>query len=781
MLRSLSIHKWHLTALIILLLLIWLFRPTGNLFPNNYSSVIYDKNGKLLRAFLAEDEQLRFSPITEALPKKYITSVITYEDKRFFHHPGFDPFALAHAAFTNIAGRKRLRGGSTITMQVIRLSKPRKRTYLTKLIECCLSIKLSIQKSKMDILKLYASHVPMGGNNVGIEAASYRYFGKSPSEITWAEAALFTVLPNAPSMINLERKRPHLKKKRDYLLSKLSDKGIIDSLTLQLSLQESLPQPNRKMPFYAPHFTQFVHSHCKLPKVNTTIDYSIQEQVNATTGQLSLPLKQQGIYNLSVLVVETQTGKVRAYKGSQSFFDSLHNGQVDGVQSFRSTGSLLKPFLVAKAVDQGPFTMVSKVHDVPTFYGTFSPQNASKRFRGLVTLEELLIRSLNVPSVRLLHYMGLDDFYQFLKSAGLKGLFRTSEGYGLTLIIGGSEASLWELTRMFAGLGNLGMQKPLTVINEDNEISDNSPDISPAHQTEFRLCSEGAAWLVLNVLRKLTRPGSEHYWYLFTQQVPVAWKTGTSYGQKDAWAIGTNRQWTIGVWIGNFTGEGNAVLSGAKSAGPILFSLFNQLSDKSEKLWFEKPEYDLVKKKICKLSGYTPGPYCEEVVYAEQPSNAYKTRICPFHKKFLISKKTGFATCSRCWQIPDTTWAIKTVYSPSVRSILDKLGHTLDTIPHHNPLCPAIHKEKSIEIMYPVNGIGILTPRNIKGEYEKVVFKANYQRKSGLLFWYLDNKFIGETVKQHTVPVPLEPGNHCLVVQDSEGSTSTVRFRSYRR
>ncbi|MFC1476745.1 penicillin-binding protein 1C [Fibrobacterota bacterium] len=781
MLKSLSIRKWHLAALIPVLLLIWLFWPVGSLFPCSYSTVIYDKNGKLLRAFLAEDEQLRFSPITEALPKKYITSVITYEDKRFFYHPGFDPLALVHAAFTNITGRKRLRGGSTITMQVIRLSKPRKRTYVTKLIECFLSIKLTMHKSKTEILKLYASHVPMGGNNVGIEAASYRYFGKPLCEITWAEAALFTVLPNAPSMINLDRKRPHLKKKRDYLLSKLHEKKIIDSLTLQLSLREPLPRPDRKMPFHAPHFTQFVHGHYPQPTIHTTLDYSIQDIVNATTGQLSLPLKQQGIYNLSVLVVETQTGKVRAYKGSQSFFDSLHNGQVDGVQAFRSTGSLLKPFLVAQAIDQGPFTMISKVRDVPTFYGTFSPQNASKHFRGLITLEELLIRSLNVPAVRLLHYTGLDDFYQFLKSAGLKGLFRTSEGYGLTLIIGGSEASLWELTRMFAGLGNLGMQKPFTVINDDKENRDTSPDISAEYQTEFRLCSEGAAWLVLNVLRKLTRPGSEHYWYLFTQQVSVAWKTGTSYGQKDAWAIGTNRQWTIGIWVGNFTGEGNAVLSGAKSAGPILFSLFNQLSDKSAELWFEKPEYDLARKKICKLSGYTPGPYCKEVVYAEQPSNAYKTRICPFHKKFLISKKTGYVTCSRCWQIPDTTWAIKAVYSPSVRSILDKLGHKLDTIPLHNPHCPAIHKEKSIDILYPVNGISILTPRNIKGEYEKVVFKANYQRKSGLLFWYLDNQFIGETIEQHTVPVNLEQGKHHLVIQDSEGSTSSVRFRSHRR
>ena len=747
----------------------------------SFSRVVYDKDGGLLRVTLAGDEQVRFPITSDSLPGKYTASVLVREDKRFYSHPGVDPLALLNAIFTNLKHGQQIRGGSTITMQLVRLITPRKRTYWNKLLECFIAVRMTLHFSKDEILKSYAAHVPMGGNNMGIEAASYRYFGKPVDEITWAEAALFSVLPHSPSMINLEKSRHALKKKRDRLLAALHDRKYLDSLGLRLAQGEPLPEPDRYMPFIAPHFTGYALRRLKQPVIRTTLDPAVQDQVKSIAAYYHNALKHQGIGNLAVVAAETGTGKVRAYLGSHSFHDSLLSGQVDGVQAFRSTGSLLKPFLAAQALDRGPFTLTSRLHDVPTYYGTFLPQNSSRDHSGLVTLHEMLVRSLNVPAIRLLHYFGLYDFYQYLKDAGLSSLFRSAEGYGLPIILGGAEASLWELTGMYAGLGSLGVPRPLVLLQDSAGNTDDTPDNTGTRPSRPPLCSKGAAWLVLETLHDLQRPGAEYYWHLFTQQVPAAWKTGTSYGQKDAWAIGTNRQWTIGVWAGNFSGDGNAMLGGASSAGPILFALFNQLSDKSKELWFEKPAHDLHVKDVCEASGYAPGPWCRKVVDAMQPVKAYKARTCPFHRRFIMDRTSALEVCSKCWTLEDTAHVIKTIYPPSTQSILVGLGHSAEPAPLHNPDCPMVHREESIEILYPVKGITIWVPRNLKGEYEKVVLKAGYQRGAGPLFWYLNDNFLGETWEQHTVPADLATGNYRLVIQDREGSTATVAFKSFRK
>jgi penicillin-binding protein 1C len=304
---------------------------------------------------------------------------------------------------------------------------------------------------------------------------------------------------------------------------------------------------------------------------------------------------------------------------------------------------------------------------------------------------------------------------------------------------------------------------------------------SAAQRDTVRLCSEGAAWLVLTTMSRLNRPGAEYYWKFFANQIPVAWKTGTSYGQKDAWAIGTNHQWTIGVWVGNFSGEGNPSLGGAQSAGPVLFELFNSLCDKSRILWFTKPEYDLRSITVCRESGLSPSPACSDTIHAEQPLAAYQTALCTYHQRLLVSKSKGFTVCSRCWNNIDTVWQVKTLYPPSVRSIIAQHGHPSDSLPRHNPRCPVAHPQAAIEIVYPVENVSIIVPRNLQGEHEKIVFKAEYQRPSGHLFWYIDGGFLAETVGQHSIAVDLQAGKHKLAVQDGEGETEVVRFTAYRK
>jgi penicillin-binding protein 1C len=768
--RHLRHARVYVAAAIAAAFFLWIAWPRGPVFHWGYSRLVYDCRGTLLRATLAPDNQLRFPPVIDSLPAKYVTAAVTWEDRRFFLHPGIDPFSLVKVALTNSFSGDRRRGASTITMQLARLSHPRPRTYFSKAIECADALRYTLWLSKRTILSLYASQVPMGGNVVGIEAASWRYFGKPSRDITWAEAALFAVLPNAPSMINIERQRPALKQRRDRLLQILFRRAAIDSMTYVLSSDEQLPAASSNMPFLAPHFSTLALRRSPETRVRTSLALSLQDQVCAVLNPYVRRFREQGIMNCAVLVVETPTGQVRAYVGSQDFLDSAHGGQVDGIMAKRSTGSLLKPYLTALALERGPFTARSRLADVPTFFGSFAPQNASKEFSGIVTVEDMLIQSLNVPAVRLLHYYGLNDFYSKLKHAGFGGLFRSAEGYGLSLIIGGAEASLWELTALYAALGNMGLMRPLSLGGTDS-----------AHADTVRICSDGASWITLNILRKLSRPDAEYYWHLFTEQVAVAWKTGTSYGQKDAWAIGTNRQWTIGVWVGNFDGEGNAMLGGAQSAGPILFGLFNTLSDKSRPLWFDMPEFDLRSQQVCTVSGFTPGPACPSTETVLQPGSAYKTQLCPFHKRFLVSRTKGYEVCSRCWSIADTAWVTRVVYPPSVISVLSSRGMPLDTVPIHNPSCPALHAANTIEILYPVNNARIELPRNVKGEYEKLLCKAGYQRPAGQLFWYLNGRFIAETNEQHNLALDLDAGAYKLVIQDSEGASAGVSFRIYKR
>jgi len=481
-------------------------------------------------------------------------------------------------------------------------------------------------------------------------------------------------------------------------------------------------------------------------------------------------LAHQGIHNLAVLVAETESATIRAYAGSQSYFDSLYGGQVNGVQARRSTGSLLKPFLVAKALDRGPYTMASKIQDVPTYYGSFAPQNASKDYYGLVSLATLLLESLNVPAVRMLNSYGVADFYETLKQAEFRGLFRSPEGYGLTLIIGGAEASLWELVQIYCSLGNMGRFKRLHYLQDGHST-----------QNEKELYSRGSAWLVLNVLNKLARPEAEYYWQHFNDQVPVAWKTGTSYGQKDGWAIGVNRQWTIGVWVGNFTGDGNAAIGGAQSAAPLLFMLFNRLTRRNLPMWFDEPKDDLKEILCCAASGYPAGPHCPETVMLERPVISFVPGVCPFHRRYLIDKKSGKSVCSLCWNHADTVWVTRTIVPPDVKDILQKRGQDTDSIPLHSSACPTFSEMHRLEIVYPVDGIKILIPRDYLGDYEKVVFSAKHQQPSIHLFWFLDNSFLGETIAIHEMAVDLRSGKHRLTVQDEEGFVRTIKFQAFKK
>lgn len=758
-------------SVLIFILLVWIILPAKTIYPNNYSKLIYDCNGNLLKAFLTSDEQFRFPPSKDSLPQKYVDCVLAFEDKRFYNHWGVDIFAIFNAMRMNFKAGSIVRGGSTITMQLARLLKPKKRTLINKLFESFTAVKFDFVYSKADILKAYAVHVPMGGNVVGIESAAHRYLRKKLSEITWAEAALLAILPNTPTALNLKKNRINLKKKRDRLLKQLLDENKIDQLTYISAIDETLPSMRPFSPFIAPHAAFYLEKKFEDNTIiKSTIDRDVQEISEVVAKQYYGKLKSQGIMNYGVLIADTKTGEVKAYIGSQGYYDTVNSGMIDAVHSPRSTGSVLKPFLGALLIGEGPYTAKTMLKDIPTYFGTFCPQNATKEFSGLVSLEDVLIRSLNVPSARMLNTYGVERFYGFLKEAGLSNLFRTADGYGLSLILGGAEASMWDLTQLYLILANKGKVKKLRIEQTGEDAT-----------KPKKIMSDAASWIILNTLTKLSRPGIEDYWNEFNSSPMVSWKTGTSYGQKDAWAIGTNPQWTIAVWTGNFNGMGNAAIAGSKTSAPLLFILFNLLTKQYDEEWFSRPEYNLTEIACCKLSGYPIGAHCPDTLKELVPLRRSRTGVCPYHKRFIISKSSKKTVCSLCWDISDTAWKVMPSYSAAVIEELNKKGYSVEKTPNHTPSCRSVRNSNSIEIIYPIHNIKIFVPRDIDGEYENVVFKAKHNRKESNLYWYLNERFIGTTMNKHDLACSLKPGDYKLTLQDEEGSSNSVTFKVFRR
>ena len=736
------------------------------LFAPDYSTLIVDRNGQLLRAFLNDDQQWCFPPDTSlAVPAKLRTAVLHFEDRRFYRHLGVDPFALGRALYQNAAARAVKSGASTITMQVARLMRPKERTYVNKALETLLALKIELYYAKDEILRLYLDHAPYGGNLVGYQAAAHKYFRKQPAELTWSEAATLAVLPNAPGLASPTADPQRLMQKRNRLLASLQSTGHFDAEALRLALAEPVPTRAFTYPVWAPHLSRALKRGRQGRLVKTTIDADLQRELESLVGRHLRYLDHQGIGNGAALLVETGSGKVRAYVGSRDFFDPAHQGQVDGAMAPRSSGSLLKPFLYALSMDAGLILPQTLVKDVPTFYSGFSPRNADERYDGLVRAEEALVRSLNVPAVRLLRRYGLFNFYRFLRDAGVPTLVRSADDYGLPLILGGAEVSLWDMARLFRGLARGGRIEPVHYLQEQTELAPSVPLISP-----------GAAYLVLEALRNVRRPGVEYYWHQYQDQWPLAWKTGTSYGQRDAWALGVSPAWTIAVWVGNFSGEGNPALSGARAAGPLLFDIFHRVPKDPDQAWFPRPDADLTTATLCLDSGRPASPHCPHPAQALTPRHRRPMARCPYHRSIVLNEAGTHQVCSLCWKPGDYRLARQMVYPTDVVQYLRERGQVLHDPPPHKADCPVQPEAKPLQVLYPTPEARLQVGRDFDGKQQPIVLRAAHSDQERALFWYVNRRFLGRTVNQHRLAVSLEPGTHALEIVDAHGFRDRTRF-----
>lgn len=536
-------HKFKLSIAFILLVWYTLCLPK-QLFDVPYSTVIESSDGRLLDAHIASDDQWRFPAVDSVPPYKYKKSVLQYEDAHFYSHPGFNPVSIVKAFKENINAGKVVRGGSTITQQVIRMARNKDRKYYEKFIELIWATRLELRLSKEEIIELYASHAPYGGNVIGLDMASWRYFGRKPHELSWAESATLAVLPNAPGLIYPGKRESQLREKRDALLLKLKEENIIDDMDYELAVSESVPTRDFRVPQLAPHLLNRANKQYGTQKIRTTIDYQMQETVNRIVQNHHHILKQNGINNLAMLVLDIENQSVSAYVGNAPTTRE-HQKDVDIITAPRSTGSVLKPFLYATMLDNGELLPHSLVKDVPTVINGYNTQNFDKTYSGAVPGSQALSRSLNVPAVRMLRDHGVSRFYDKLQDLGQSNINRGAGTYGLSLIIGGGESSLWDMSHAYLSMATIlkdytktSSEYDQNVMNELHYVIDDGDAFAKADlKTTPNIYGAGSIYHTFEAMKEVNRPEGEEIWHFFNPNHNMAWKTGTSYGNRDAWAI----------------------------------------------------------------------------------------------------------------------------------------------------------------------------------------------------------------------------------------------------
>lgn len=760
------------TIITVFVVIVYYFCLPKNLFETSTSTVVTAKNNELLGAVIASDGQWRF-PKLDSVPKKFEHCILQFEDAYFYNHFGFNPISIGKAMIENIKAKRVVRGGSTLTQQVIRLSrKNKKRSYFEKLQELILATRLEFRYSKKEILNLYASHAPYGGNVVGLEMASWRYFGLKPHQLSWAETATLAVLPNAPSLIYPGKNQQKLKNKRNRLLQKLHEEGIIDQITYDLAIEEELPQKPYPLPTVAPHFVQEVTKQYRGQRVKSSIDIHLQRQVNNLAKQHYFRQKQNEVYNMAVLVLDVKTRKVLSYVGN-SPTDKAHQKDVNNIIAPRSTGSTLKPLLYAQMLQSGDLLPNQLVADIPTEIAGYSPKNFNLTFDGAVPANEALTRSLNIPSVRMLQRYGLEKFREDLKAYHINDINKSADYYGLSLILGGAEASLWDLCKTFAGYAGIVnhyeelkhkyYQKEFV---EPSFLSNGIPNFGEI-QEDYTTLDAGATFLTLNTLIEVNRPYTDQAWKYYDSSQKIAWKTGTSFGNKDAWAVGVTPNYVVGVWIGNSDGEGRPDLTGVGSAAPLMFNVFDVLPKSN---WFLEPYEDLIEAVICEKSGFLAKTICPSTVTKRVQKSAMKAKSCPYHQEITVDRFEKFRVNSNCESISNMVTKSWFVLPPLMAYYYQQNNADYRSLPKFRSDCNQL-ESNTMDFVFPAKHTSkISLTRGENNKLNPIILKLTHANAEAKVYWYLNKQFIGITEQYHEQAVMPKSGTHIITVIDDFGN-----------
>ncbi len=731
------------------------------------TAVITDKDGGPLRFFLPQDKRWRFPVKLADVSPRFIEAVIASEDRWFRSHPGVNPFALMRAFYTNIKEGRVVSGASTIPMQIARMSDPKPRTIYSKAEEAFRALQLKRLFDDDELLEIYLNLAPYGGNIEGVGASSYFYFGKSPRALTPGEIALLTALPRSPAAYDPVRNPKDSERERNKVLGQLAARGVITSGEASGGTKEPLPRTRKPQPFSAPHFSEFVYRDIsKGGSLKTTLDPSIQKIAEEVARRHVRPLRNDGIDNLSIVVIENDTRKLRAVVGSADYFDKDHSGQVNLTLARRSPGSALKPFLYAMALDEGTAIPDTYVLDIPTDFSGYVAENYDSKYRGKITLENALILSLNAPAVRMLSHVGLRDFHDLLLKAGLTTLDRPANKYGLPLILGAGEVRLLDLTNLYATLAAGGGHEPVIVAEDVDH--DDAPTV---------LFSPEASYLITEILTGLKRPDMPSNTWALTEDVPeVAWKTGTSYGHRDAWSLGYSNKYTIGVWVGNPDGRGQKGISGSEHAAPILFDVFRGVEGDGSRI--SRPEgLRLGTIEVCRESHMLPTPYCSErdkVTYIKGVSRIPRDN---YSKKIFVDSESGDLLLGDCIGERPHESRVITTYPPELVAWWMAEGKKRDAIPPLSAYCNDVSSERPPQILSPDKSTPYRVLTGMPAEYQRVELIAGVGEEVDALYWYQDGKLAATTRPYKKTFIPLTAGTHRLVVVDSSGRSDGITYK----
>lgn len=725
----------------------------------DYSTCIYSREGQLLSAYLNKADKWRMHYKLNEFSPLLIQTIMAKEDRWFYYHPGVNPMATIRAAFSNIASNKRVSGASTISMQVVRLMYPRERTITGKLIEMFRAVQLELMFSKKEILELYLNHLPYGGNIEGAGTASLFYFSKPPAALSLSESVVLSIIPNRPGSLNISTKEKAILKSRDYWLNSLQKDGIFSQQLTAEAMAEPLKLKRTPFQTVAPHFCRNLKNIYRDSfNLYTTIAYYQQLQVEKILKRYVQKTTGNKIRNGSAVVIDNQNGCIVAYCGSNDFYDSENAGQVDGARGLRSPGSTLKPFLYTRSFDLGLYTPNTVVYDVPITINGYSPRNYDETFSGTVTIHDALARSLNIPAVNTLNEIGVPAFIKTLNQLGIESI--NKKNTGLSLALGGCGVTLFDLTNAYASLANNGRYRPCKLLK------------NRSNNKFVPVFSEGAVYLTGKILKTLNRPDLPSAAFEQTWKMPpVAWKTGTSFGRKDAWAIGYNKRYTIGVWMGNFDGEGIPSLNGAETATPLLFELFNTLDYGSSKQWFNTPP-GIDFRFVCTKSGHLPAAFCTHTIMDEYMPDKTLQQQCRHMKEVLVSADSSISYCTTCAGNHTYITKLYPNYPPALLNHYIQEKIAFRSIPPHNPDCQLVDHSRGPKIISPVHEAEYLIEQDA---HTQLMLNAEADNNTSKILWYINDKLVA--VSAPNQPVFIDPPLGILKIScsDEKGRKSNIR------
>jgi penicillin-binding protein 1C len=754
--------KWGLAAVAVPFLLFLIIDRWSPLPVDlDYSHIVLDRKGRVLHGFLSRDEKWRMYTELHEISPDIRKAFLAKEDRYFYYHPGINPAAIIRAVWYNVTSGRRTSGASTITMQVARMMEPKQRTYLNKLREMFRALQLEWHLSKDEILQLYLNRVPYGGNIEGIKAASLIYFGRLPDQLSLAQIVTLTIIPNKPNQLTIGRHNDTIRSERDRWIRRLNNERVFDDQRSENALSEPFGYRRLEVPRRAPHFSRrLIRQYPERFTIESSLDSEIQSKVENLVYSASRRMQFRGIRQASAIVIDNSTMQVLAYVGSPDFFDDTEAGQVDGIRAIRSPGSTLKPLIYALSVDLGLATPKTMVADVPVHIEGYSPENYDSKYNGAVTIEDALAYSLNIPAVKILQQIGVPTLVDKLIEADFRQVLLDRNKLGLSVALGGCGTRLEELALMYAAFANKGM------FSKANWLQSDSVAVSK------RFISEEAAYMITESLTRLTRPDLPNSASASLRVPKVAWKTGTSYGRRDAWSIGYNKNYTIAVWAGNFNNDGVPDLSGAEIATPILFDLFNTIDYASSNQWYSVPS-NLMYRFVCPTTGQPRGERCEHSVVDWYIPSVSTNVACNHLVEVSVSPDERMSYCTRCRPQVGYKKMLYPDYPPDLLAWMERVGARYDKIPAHNPECTRVLDTNPPRIVSPAANQEYLIDRSDDAE---IKLSAETAPDVNRLYWYVNDRLVGTSKPGEDFFTKVDPGRIKISCTDDRGRNSDITF-----